>query len=384
MQRYPIPAVQYLRMSTELQQYSIENQSSAIKAYANRMGFSIIKSYIDRGRSGVLFKNRPALSQLLQEVLDKETCFKAILVYDVSRWGRFQDADEAAHYEFLCKRAGIRVHYCSETFSNDNSLTTCVMKALKRAMAAEFSRELGDRVFAAEKRWAEAGFKQGGPAGYALARVMISPDGKRRQFLRKGEVKCLQSDRVILIPGDKEEVACVREIYRLVVDERRTPFEIARELSERGLTQRGRRWSHQNVYRILTNPKYAGCNVWNRSRRRLGEPNITLPRAQWIIKPGAFEPVVDPLLFQEAQQVLSLRTCEKSNEKILDELRVLLAQRGRLTAEILQQTAAVPSVAACKKRFGSLQRAFKLAGYSVPARYSRRPSSVGDTYDVVH
>jgi hypothetical protein len=31
-----------------------------------------------------------------------------------SRWGRFQDADESAHYEFLCKSAGIPVHYCAE------------------------------------------------------------------------------------------------------------------------------------------------------------------------------------------------------------------------------------------------------------------------------
>jgi hypothetical protein len=30
--------------------------------------------------------------------------FDVILVYDVSRWGRFQDADESAYYEYLCKR----------------------------------------------------------------------------------------------------------------------------------------------------------------------------------------------------------------------------------------------------------------------------------------
>jgi hypothetical protein len=33
-----------------------------------------------------------------------------VLVDDVSRGGRFPDADEAAHYEFLCKTAGIQVH----------------------------------------------------------------------------------------------------------------------------------------------------------------------------------------------------------------------------------------------------------------------------------
>ena len=66
--------------------------------------------------------------------------YKAILVYDVSRWGRFQDTDESAHYEFLCKSAGVPVHYCAETFANDGSLPSLIMKALKRTMAGEYGR----------------------------------------------------------------------------------------------------------------------------------------------------------------------------------------------------------------------------------------------------
>jgi DNA invertase Pin-like site-specific DNA recombinase len=189
---------------------------------------------------------------LLQDVISGRAEFKAVLVYDVSRWGRFQDSDEAADYEFVCKHARIPVHYCAETFANNNSLPSSVMKAVKRAMAAEYSRELGDKVFAAEKRWAELGFKQAGSAGYALHRLMISSDGTRKQLLAKGEVKCLQSDHVVLVPGEPEEVACVREMYRLVVEGKSTPFAIARELNRRKLTERGRNWNHQNVYRILT------------------------------------------------------------------------------------------------------------------------------------
>jgi len=37
-----------------------------------------------------------------------------ILVYDVSRWCRFQDVDESAYYECICKRAGINFAYCAE------------------------------------------------------------------------------------------------------------------------------------------------------------------------------------------------------------------------------------------------------------------------------
>ena len=47
-----VPAAQYLRMSTEQQQYSLLNQSVAIAKYADSNGFQIIKSYQDPGRSG--------------------------------------------------------------------------------------------------------------------------------------------------------------------------------------------------------------------------------------------------------------------------------------------------------------------------------------------
>jgi DNA invertase Pin-like site-specific DNA recombinase len=370
-----VPAAQYLRMSTEQQKYSIENQAAAIHAYADRNGFEIVKSYSDAARSGVLFKNRPALRHLLQEAISGRAPFRAILVYDISRWGRFQDSDEAAHYEFLCKRSRIPVHYCAESFANDDSLPSSVMKAVKRAMAAEYSRELGDKVFAAEKHWAELGFKQGGSAGYALHRLMISADGTRKQLLLKGDVKCLQSDRVVLVPGDSKEVECVREIYRLVVEEKRTPFSIARELNRRGITQRGRKWMHQNVYRILTHPKYAGYNIWNRSSRKLGGPQISVPKCRWIIRPGAFEPVIDSQLFQEAQRILAQRTCAKSNEQILNDLRTLLVQNGKLSGTLLNSTPGAPSITAVKNRFKGTRRAFELAGYSCPARSFRGPTT---------
>jgi len=67
--------------------------------------------------------------------------FEYILVYDVSRWGRFQDVDESAHYEFICKQAGIKVAYCAEQFDNDGSMISSIVKNIKRVMAAEYSRE---------------------------------------------------------------------------------------------------------------------------------------------------------------------------------------------------------------------------------------------------
>src|SRR5215468_1977003 len=91
-------AAQYVRMSTDYQRYSIENQAAVIAAYAQMHNISIVRTYRDEGESGLKIKNRAGLIQLLADVRSGQADFDQILVYDISRWGRFQDTDESAHY----------------------------------------------------------------------------------------------------------------------------------------------------------------------------------------------------------------------------------------------------------------------------------------------
>ena len=51
-------------------------------------------------QSGLNIAGRASLQRLLQTVISGKATFKAILAYDVSRWSRFQDAAESAHYEY--------------------------------------------------------------------------------------------------------------------------------------------------------------------------------------------------------------------------------------------------------------------------------------------
>ena len=113
-------------MSTEHQQYSTENQHAAIQRYADEHGMLIVRTFTDAGKSGVGIHGRDALQELLRIVNSGAADFATILVYDVSRSGRFQDADEAAHYEFQCKRRKITVQYCAEHFPNDSSPMSAV------------------------------------------------------------------------------------------------------------------------------------------------------------------------------------------------------------------------------------------------------------------
>jgi DNA invertase Pin-like site-specific DNA recombinase len=126
----------------------------------------IVRTYSDEGKSGLTLNGRDGLKRLIQDVLAGSIDFAVILVYDVSRWGRFQDADESAHYEFICRQAGIDVRYCTERFHNDGSPISMIVKSVKRAMAGEYSRELSAKTFAGQCRLARMGYKIGGNPGY--------------------------------------------------------------------------------------------------------------------------------------------------------------------------------------------------------------------------
>jgi DNA invertase Pin-like site-specific DNA recombinase len=226
-----VPAVAYVRMSTDHQKYSTENQLDVIRKYAETRGLTILRTFEDSGRSGLRLDGREALQSLMAEVESGQADFKAILVYDVSRWGRFQDADEGAYHEHVCSRAGIRVHYCGEQFENDGSIGSNLLKTVKRVMAGEYSRELSVKVFAGQCRLVELGYRQGGAAGYGLRRVLIDEHGNPKGELSRGEQKSLQTDRVILVPGPEEEQRVVQRMYEMFVNEGRPEREIAEVLN---------------------------------------------------------------------------------------------------------------------------------------------------------
>ncbi|WP_369720175.1 recombinase family protein [Bradyrhizobium sp. LLZ17] len=76
-------------MSTDHQKYSTENQKDAIAAYAARHNLTIVRTYEDAGRSGLRIEGRDALKQLIEDVRKRRADYSVLVVYDVSRWGRF-------------------------------------------------------------------------------------------------------------------------------------------------------------------------------------------------------------------------------------------------------------------------------------------------------
>jgi DNA invertase Pin-like site-specific DNA recombinase len=366
-----VRAAQYVRMSTEHQQYSPENQLEVVRQYAASHSMEIVQEYSDHGRSGLNIAGRDGLNQLMSDVESKRADFSALLVYDVSRWGRFQDVDESAYYEYVLKRAGIRVHYCAEQFENDGSMSSSVLKTLKRSMAAEYSRELSVKVFSGQCRLIELGFRQGGPAGYGLRRQLIDRDRNPKGLLGRGERKSLQTDRVILVPGPELEIETVRQIYDLFAVQGKTELEIMETLNGRCvLGEHGRPWTRATVHQVLTNPKYIGANIYNRRSFKLKHKRVKNPMQMWIWRDGAFEPIVAASLFEQARAIIETRHRHLSDQELLERLRELLRVQGRLSGILIDETEDMPSSSCYSSRFGSLARAYSLIGWNPDRDYA--------------
>lgn len=357
-------AAQYVRMSTEHQQYSTDNQIEAISRYAERRGYDIVQTYADEGKSGLNIDGRTALQALIRDVESGQADFDAVLVYDVSRWGRFQDPDEAATYELRCRRSGVAVHYCAEQFENDGSIGSSIIKTVKRAMAGEYSRELSVKVFAGQANLIRLGYRQGGPAGYGLRRMLVDQNNEQKGELAPGEHKSIATDRVILTPGPPAEISVVRDVYRMFADEGRQEKDIAALLNERGIrTDLGRPWTRGTVHQLLINEKYIGNNVWARTSFKLKHQHVQNDPTEWVRADGVFPAIVDVELFQRAQSIISARADRLSDDAMLAKLRDILDSRGGLSGLIIDEYEGCPSSSSYRTRFGSLLRAYALVGF---------------------
>ncbi|MBY5635928.1 recombinase family protein [Rhizobium leguminosarum] len=362
--RPKVPAATYVRMSTEHQKYSTDNQIAAIHRYAEKNGFEITRSYADEGKSGLRLVGRDALQHLLSDVEGGRANYKAVLVYDVSRLGRFQDPDEAAEVELRCKRQGIFVHYCAEQFENDGSMGSSIIKTVKRAMAGEYSRELSVKVFNGQANLIRLGYRQGGAPGFGLRRQLVDQSGNSKGELTRGENKSIATDRVILIPGPEEEVRVVRRIYDLFVAKGQTEAEIAAILNaEEILTDWARPWSRGTVHQVLINEKYVGNNVWGRTSFKLKQTHVRNPEGEWVRADGAFTGIVPIEIFERAGEIIAARAERLSDDAMLEKLAKVLEKQGYLSGLVIDEMEDCPSSSSYSHRFGSLLRAYALVGF---------------------
>lgn len=364
------PVAEYVRMSTEHQRYSITYQQAANAAYADAHGLEIVKSYVDAGISGLSLSGRDGLQAMLADILGKQAPYRAVLVYDVSRWGRFQDPDEGAHYEFICREAGVQVRYSAESFENDGTLGSVLLKSLKRIMAAEYSRELSAKVVRSKAGLRDLGYWQGGAPSYGYRRQIVNVDGSPGMVLERTQQKSLQGCRTILVLGPKHELEVIAWIFQCCV-EGQTTREIADQLNDHDVpTGKPTGWTRQLVRTVLNDRKCIGEHVVRRCTMRLSQAR-TLPKSEWLTLQLPNLQFIDRATFEAAQRIRRLAKPWVPDEVLEQSLRDMLAKHGRLSSTVLDADPDAYDSVVYAKRFGGMLGAYARVGYAPTAKQLR-------------
>ena len=328
---------------------SIEGQRRHITRFAKRHGYSIVAWYQDLG-SGAEVGGRKAFLQMLSDAQRNRFGFRYIICYDVARFGRLR-SDEAAHYRYLLRKAGVEVVYSAEALAGNES--DDLLLATRQWLAREYSRRIGERVLASwlarVKEASQAGVpvfaNRSTPFGYDVAytatdgtiksiarrladgsKEVYGPEGRLVAVLPAGTPPVGETgDLLILVPSSQERVEAVRKIFEWRVKEGLGPKPTAERLN-RAASQgtgppspKGCRWGPMAINYILSNQTYIGNSVHNkRSAGKFfrvtggvlsrfppaGERPPRNPRRDWIIIEGTHAPLVDAALFWKAQNKL--------------------------------------------------------------------------------
>uniref|UniRef100_UPI00254791A1 recombinase family protein n=1 Tax=Dongia deserti TaxID=2268030 RepID=UPI00254791A1 len=245
---------------------------------------------------------------------------------------------------YRCRQHGVRIVYCAEPFENDDGPLYAIVKAIKRAMAAEYSRELSVKVFQGLRNLAERGFDQGGVAPYGLKHILVDHQGGTIRDMPSGARKALTTDHKVLAPSLPAEVKVVKEIFRRCAVLGENTGRIARYLNDSGIpTRSGKRWWPSHIATILQNEKYMGAQVFNRTSAELGTKRIRNAPSEWIRKPGAFRGIVDLETFYQAMEVRRRQRTKLSDEELLSKLRKIIAKRGGVTVKLMRRYKSIPN-----------------------------------------
>lgn len=334
-----IQAAQYVRMSTERQDFSIETQVMANAAYAATHGFKVVRTYTDSGLSGLSIEKRHGLKALLADVMSGAADYSIILVYDVSRWGRFQNIDEAAHYEFMCTEAGVRVAYCAEEFDNDGSPTSALLKHIKRAMAAEYSRDLSQKVSRAQQGLQARGYWMGGAAPFGFQQQIEDEHGNPCPKPEGNVWKKRQGVHSRLVHGPPEDVELVRRIFKMYLRRGATIASVSRQLTKEGsVSNTGSQWSEVTIARILQNETYTGRIVAGRYSRKVGSASRTaIPKDKWIVVEGAVPPIISRAIFDAVSRKRARLRRFVTKVEAIEDLKRLAAAHGNINEKIMNQ-----------------------------------------------
>lgn len=158
-------AVIYARYSSYNQtERSIEGQIEDCMAYAERMGYTVIGSYIDRAKSGTDADHRADFQRMVND--SRHKTFDTVLVWKYDRFAR--NRFDSAKYKHKLKKNGVKLISVNEPISDDPS--GILIESMLEGQAEYYSANLSQNVKRGNRVALEKGFAIGGrtPYGYKL------------------------------------------------------------------------------------------------------------------------------------------------------------------------------------------------------------------------
>ena len=301
-------AVVYYRQCAKLgQKIPLKVQQDNVRTFAKKYNIEIVNEYLDRrSPGGETIASWRELKEMVR-LVEKDDSFQFVLCYDSSRWGRSHGKSMTNHYETLCSNHGKKVIYtCLNVFDPNNEmnpLITQLRRSIDRYQAAEYARHLSKKVSEGCAKKAKLGYWLGGPPPYGMERLMVDQHNRPVQVLRPGQRAALKNGHVILQPGCPEEVAVIRDIFRLFVDDNYSEMQIAELLNSKNIhSPYGCLWKKSIVLRILRDEHYAGAIVYNKTSRKLGSKKVTNAPEEWIVIPNCHEAIVSQEVFEQVRK----------------------------------------------------------------------------------
>lgn len=271
----------YARYSSENQDISsIDAQIRAIKDYAQRNGFEIVKIYTDEARSATT-DDRPQFLQLIKD--SEDGWFDIVIVHKLDRFSR--DRYDSAFYKRQLKRHGVKLISVLENL--DDSPESIILESVLEGMAEYYSKNLAREVMKGMKENALKAKHNGGtPAlGYDLI------------------------DGAYVI--NEDEAKAVRYIFERYASGVGYKTLIG-ELKLRGYkTKRGNDFTQTSIHDILRNERYTGCYIFNRqaSKNFYGKRNQHASKSEEdIIRiPGGMPVIISEELFHQIKSNMDKR-----------------------------------------------------------------------------
>ena len=334
----------YRRMSTPMQQNSLQDQQHIIDQIVNEFGLHVMKNYADEGISGAEIASRNSLKALMAEV--RTLGAKYVLVYDVSRLSRGGQADFWDIIKRL-RQAGAMVYCCQHRlFVTENTgpifgIEASFARSHNVKHSLDIARTLMETVATRKSdpgRVPPFGYDRMrvDERGVHQERVRYLPNGSKvlmdpitgaiRATLDKS-VDCpkIKNHRVILVPGTPEQVAALKRIFRL--SKTMGYAAVADVLNREGIPgPRGNGWCGSTVRSILLNTAYTGIvefgkkykGKYHRVRRDrpqefeyLDEGKLNQgknPKDEWFVEPDRHEALISEKEWTEVQAALRIRS----------------------------------------------------------------------------